>query len=86
MSHGGGAYVQWGWRIRPMGVAYTSKGAKVAYKSKGPEILLYKISPSFGHVYTSLKKVSFFSFFFKEVTPFSICDFTIFDIPGNKNN
>ena len=29
-------YVPWGWRIRPMGVAYTSKGAKVAYKSKGP--------------------------------------------------
>ena len=35
-SNGGGVYVQWGWRIRPMGVAYTSKGAKVAYKSKGP--------------------------------------------------
>ena len=54
MSHGGGAYVQWGaaytsngggvdvqwgWRIRPMGVAHTSKGAKVAYKSKGPKKL-----------------------------------------------
>ena len=35
MSHGGGVYVQWWWRLRPKGVAYTSKGAKVAYKSKG---------------------------------------------------
>ena len=34
--NGSGVYVQWGWRMRPMGVAYTSKGAKVAYKSKGP--------------------------------------------------
>ena len=40
MSHGVGAYVQWGWRLRPMGVAYTSKGAKVAYKSKGTNLLI----------------------------------------------
>ena len=25
-SKGGGVYVIWGWRIHPMGVAYTSKG------------------------------------------------------------
>ena len=38
-SNGGGVYVQWGWRLRPIGVVYTSKGAKVAYKSRGPMIV-----------------------------------------------
>ena len=28
-SKGSGVYVQWGWRIRPMGVAYTSNGGGV---------------------------------------------------------
>ena len=40
-----GVYVPWGWRIRPMGVAYTSEGAKVAYKSKGP-LLLQNFKPN----------------------------------------
>ena len=46
MSHGGGAYVQWGWRIRPMGVAYTSNGGGV-YVQWG-----WRIRPM-GVVYTS---------------------------------
>ena len=48
MSHGGGAYVQWGWRIRPMGVAYTSNGGGV-YVQWGwrihPKVQKWRISP-----------------------------------------
>ena len=40
MSNRVGVHVQWGWRMRPMGVAYSSKGAKVANKPKGPSALL----------------------------------------------
>ena len=32
-SKGSGVYVIWGWRIRPMGVAYTSNGPT---RPKGP--------------------------------------------------
>ena len=51
MSHGGGAYDQWGWRIRPMGVAYTSNGGGV-YVQWGwrihPKVQKWRISPK-GH-------------------------------------
>ena len=49
-SKGSGVYVQWGWRIHPMGVAYTSnrpirpKGRyyniNVKFESKSPKILV----------------------------------------------
>ena len=35
-SNGVGVYVQWGWRIVPIGVAYKSKGAKMAHTSNEP--------------------------------------------------
>ena len=35
--NGGGVYVQWGWRIVPMEVAYKSNGAKMAYTFNGPK-------------------------------------------------
>ena len=48
MSHEGGAYVQWGWSIRPMGVAFTSNGGGV-YVQWGwrihPKVQKWRISP-----------------------------------------
>ena len=38
--NGGGVYVQWWWLLCPMRGAYTSEGAKVVNKSKGPNLYI----------------------------------------------